>query len=99
MEAQALGLPVVSTNVSAVPELVEHGRNGLLAPADDPAALGALLAELIRDPARRAELGRSGFEIVRSRFSFESGIAHLGRKLGLAPASVGTDRLLDADGS
>src|SRR3546814_1003776 len=47
MEAQALGLPVVSTNVSAVPELVEHGRNGLLAPADDPAALGALIAELI----------------------------------------------------
>lgn len=83
MEAQALGLPVVSTRVSAVPELVEHGHNGLLAPPDDPAALGGLVAELIRDPDRRAALGQAGTAVVRSHFSFEGGIERLARKLGL----------------
>ena len=83
MEAQALGLPVVSTRVSAVPELVEHGHNGLLAPPDDPVALGALVAELIRDPDRRAALGQAGATVVRSHFSFEGGIERLARKLGL----------------
>ncbi|MFN4090790.1 MAG: glycosyltransferase family 4 protein [Alphaproteobacteria bacterium] len=84
MEAQAMGLPVISTRVSAVPELVEHGRNGLLAPADDAAALGGLIAELIAAPDRRAALGAAGRDIVRSRFSFEGGIVRLGQKLGLA---------------
>jgi glycosyltransferase involved in cell wall biosynthesis len=57
-EAQALGIPVVASNIGALPELVEHGRNGLLVDPGDPAALAAALARLA-DPAEVARLGRA----------------------------------------
>jgi glycosyltransferase involved in cell wall biosynthesis len=64
----ACGVPVVTTGVSGIPELVRDGENGLLVPPDDPAALAAALARLHRDPALAAELGRRGRETVRERF-------------------------------
>jgi glycosyltransferase involved in cell wall biosynthesis len=68
VEAMACGVPVVTTGVSGIPELVRDGENGLLVPPDDPAALAAALARLHRDPALAAELGRRGRETVRERF-------------------------------
>ena len=54
-EAMALGLPVVATRVSAVPELVEDGDSGLLVEADDAVAFADAIGALARDPglARR----------------------------------------------
>jgi colanic acid/amylovoran biosynthesis glycosyltransferase len=49
-EAMATGMPVVSTYHSGVPELVEHGVTGLLAPERDAAALAAALTELVDHP-------------------------------------------------
>ena len=49
-EAMATGMPVVSTYHSGIPELVEHGVTGLLAPERDAAALAALLTELLDHP-------------------------------------------------
>ena len=54
MEALSLGVPVVATRVGGVPDLVAHGREGLLVPPDDPGALAAALAELVADGPRRA---------------------------------------------
>ena len=59
MEAMAAGLPVAATAVGGVPELVEDGASGLLAPAGDPAKLSAALAALARDPALRRRLGEA----------------------------------------
>lgn len=60
LEGMALGLPVVSTPVDGIPELVIHGQTGLLVPPGDPAALAAAVAQLLDDPARRRALGEAG---------------------------------------
>ncbi len=77
MEAQSQSLACVSTNVSAIPELIEDGRGGLLVPPSSPPALARALERLIRDPALRAGLGQHGHDVVRQRFSFEAGIERL----------------------
>ncbi len=46
-EAMAMELPIVSTSISGIPEIVEHGVNGLLAPEKDPMALADSLERLI----------------------------------------------------
>jgi len=57
-EAQALGIPVVASDLGALPELIEHDGNGLLVEPGDPRALAAALARLA-DPAEVARLGRA----------------------------------------
>jgi glycosyltransferase involved in cell wall biosynthesis len=57
-EAMAMGLPVVSTNVGGVSELVEDGVTGLLVRPLDPAAL-ALAVVGLTDPQKRARMGAS----------------------------------------
>jgi glycosyltransferase involved in cell wall biosynthesis len=58
LEAMCFGCPSVSTRVGGIPEVVEDGESGLLAPAGDAAALAESLEALIHDPARRTALGR-----------------------------------------
>jgi len=74
MEAQSQGLACLSTRVAAIPELIEEGVTGDLVAPGDPAALAAALERLIRDPARRAELGLAGFRRVRRDFAATAGI-------------------------
>ena len=71
IEAMDAGIPVVSTRVGALAELVEDGASGLLVPPGDEAALAGALLALLRDPERRAAMGRRGQEIVAARFSVE----------------------------
>ncbi|MEX6506210.1 glycosyltransferase family 4 protein [Jiella sp. M17.18] len=77
MEAQAHRLPVVSTRVSAIPELVEDGTTGLLVEERDPKALAAAIARLMDDPALARRLGDAGERRVRQTFSPEPGIDHV----------------------
>ncbi len=74
MEAQALGLACVSTRVSAIPEVIDDGRTGVLVEPRDPAALAAALEGLIRDPQRRATLAAMAATSVRQRFSTAPGL-------------------------
>lgn len=57
-EAMASGLPVVSTNVGGVSELVQEGVTGLLVPPDDPDAFAHALQTLIHQPERRCQMGQ-----------------------------------------
>ena len=68
VEAMACAVPVVTTDVSGIPELVEDGRNGFLVPPDDPARVAERLSLIHRDPELAARIGSAGQETVRSRF-------------------------------
>jgi len=69
MEAMATGLPVASTLHSGIPELVEDGVSGILAPEKDAAALAAALARLIDEPETRVKMGRAGRTRVEKDFN------------------------------
>ncbi len=58
-EAMATALPVVSTNISGIPEIVADGVNGLLVPEKDTTALADALERLLLDPALRQRLGQA----------------------------------------
>ncbi len=77
VEAASQGLAAVSTRVSGVPELVTDGEDGRIVAPDDPAALAAALAELIRDPVRRARLGGAAEARVRGHFDYHASIDQL----------------------
>lgn len=63
-EAMALGVPVVTTAVSGIPEVVRDGETGVLCAPGDSAALADALAALLRDATRAATLGRAGRALV-----------------------------------
>lgn len=88
MEAQSQKLACVATRVSAIPELIDHGRTGILVPPEDPAALTAALADLISDPRQRQVLGEAGELRVRGAFSLDAGIERLAAKFGLTDTCV-----------
>lgn len=69
MEAAACGVPAVATAVGGVPELVEDGVTGLLAPAGDAGALAAALERLLRDPELARRLGAAARRRAEERFS------------------------------
>ena len=60
VEAMAAGLPVVAARAGATPEVVEHGRTGLLVPPSDPDALAGTLVRLLGSPEERRMLGAAG---------------------------------------
>lgn len=71
LEAMASGLPVVSTRVGGVPEVVRDGVDGLLCPADDPDALRSALRRLTGDPALRVRLGASARRRVLDGYTLD----------------------------
>jgi glycosyltransferase involved in cell wall biosynthesis len=80
MEAQSQRLPVISTAMPAIAELVIDGETGLLTPTDDPGRLAEAIARLLRDPALRAQVAEAGFRRVRALFSATEGIDDLERR-------------------
>ena len=83
MEAHSQGLACLSTEVSAIPELIIDGETGILVPADNAAALARALVRLIRFPDYRLRLGAAGMRRLRWRFSMEQGIDRLAGRFGI----------------
>ncbi len=80
-EAMSQGLPVVSARAGAIDEIVEQGRTGILVEPDDPGALAAAIATLVRDRERAAAMGRAGRAVVEARFAAGPGIERIAREL------------------
>ena len=79
MEAMAMGVPVVSTTVAGIPELIRSGVDGLLVPASDATALADALDRQQRDPALRRELAASARRRIESDYEIHRNVAALGR--------------------
>ncbi len=87
VEAMACGLPVVSTTVAGIPELVKTGENGVLVPPRDVAALADALAKLLRDPAERARMARAARRTVVEHFDLHAAAQQIARLFEKAVAS------------
>jgi glycosyltransferase involved in cell wall biosynthesis len=85
MEAQSQRLACIATEISGIPELIEHQITGMLVPPNNPPALALALEALIGDPARRIAFGIAGELRVRGRFAAGSGIDALAKRFGLHP--------------
>lgn len=79
MEYMALGRPIVATRVGGVPDLIEDGVHGRLVSPRDPQALADAIAELLRDPARAAEMGRQARERRESEFAVATMVERIER--------------------
>ncbi|TVR52620.1 MAG: glycosyltransferase family 1 protein [Gemmatimonadales bacterium] len=81
LEAMAAGLPIVAVRAAAVPEVVQHGKTGILVPPGSPDALSAALLRVLGDPELRRRMGEEGrkrvgafgVEKVAERFLAEVG--------------------------
>ena len=81
MEAMASGVPVVASDMSGMPELVEHERNGLLVRPADAAALAEAIARLHDDPRLRRRLAEAGLRTVRRDYDLRRNAARLADRL------------------
>ena len=72
LEAMACALPVISTRVGGIPDIVEDGKSGLLSAVRDKSAMAENIFKLLNDVELRQNMGQRGREIVKSEFSFSA---------------------------
>ena len=81
LEAMSVGLPVVATTVSGIPEAVVDGETGLLAQPRDPRALADALSRVLADDALAERLALGARRMIEERFSLRENARHLVRLL------------------
>ncbi|MGE5207766.1 MAG: glycosyltransferase, partial [Alphaproteobacteria bacterium] len=77
MEAMASGLPVVSTDLGGIPEMVIESETGFLVRPGDAVAMANAIEKLIRDHSFAKRLGQCGYERAQSHFSIEKNVREL----------------------
>ena len=60
LDAQSVGLPIITTRTGGIPEIIDHGKTGILVPPRDPRSLADAICELSGDASRREALGKAG---------------------------------------
>lgn len=81
MEALAVGLPAIASNLSGISELIIDNQTGLLVPERDPAALAAAIQKVIADPEWARQLGTNGRRHVLQTFDLNRNAAQLAQLL------------------
>ncbi|MBU0945039.1 MAG: glycosyltransferase [Proteobacteria bacterium] len=79
VESLAMGVPALSTAVSAIPEILIHQKTGLTVPPGEPQILAATIEEILLDKELRQRLIAAGAEHTRHAFDNRSLVAELGR--------------------
>jgi glycosyltransferase involved in cell wall biosynthesis len=87
LEAMACGLPVVTTAVAGIPEVIVHDQNGLLAEPRDVTAIADDIALLLTDARRRGRLGSHARSEVVANFDRDANARRLASVLGLGETS------------
>lgn len=77
LEAMASRLPVVSTAVSGIPEVIHDGETGLVVPQRDPAAIADAVQRLAADPGLAAAIGERANALVRAEFDPDRNVGRL----------------------
>ena len=77
MQALAIGLPVVSTTVGSIPDVVIEGQTGFVVPPRDASALADRIAALLHEPALRTRMGVAGRALVERSYSIEKMLTRL----------------------
>jgi glycosyltransferase involved in cell wall biosynthesis len=77
MEAMATALPVVSTDIGGIPEMIIENETGFLVQPGDTAAMADAIEKVINDSSLAARLGHSGHERARTLFSIEKNVREL----------------------
>jgi colanic acid/amylovoran biosynthesis glycosyltransferase len=77
MEAMATGLPVISTNIAGIPEMVVQNETGFLVQPADPIALAKAIEDVIDDRLLAQRLGEAGHQRARELFSIEKNVREL----------------------
>jgi glycosyltransferase involved in cell wall biosynthesis len=90
LEVMAAGVPVVVSDYGALPEVVDHGKAGIVVPRDHPKELAAQI-ERLRDPALRARLGAAARARIDERFSYDVVTTALADAYKLATARAHRD--------
>jgi glycosyltransferase involved in cell wall biosynthesis len=90
LEAMAVGVPVVATAISGIPEIIEDGRTGCLGPPGDPLAVADMLERLLGDPLARETLSSAGRAFASEHLDLASSVRPLaGRFADLLAHGVG----------
>jgi glycosyltransferase involved in cell wall biosynthesis len=71
LEAMSAGLPIISTRVGGIPEMITNGQNGLLTETKNPRQLAEEIKKLIKDEKLRRKLGSEARKTVRKKFGME----------------------------
>ena len=74
LEAMAAGLPVISTRLAGIPEIVEDGKTGLLVPPGEPVQLARAIAEVLDHPELQQSFGRAGRAKVERLFDLRKNV-------------------------
>ena len=81
MEAMAIGVPVVSTRLSGVPELIEDGEEGLLSEPDDTAGLADAIGAILADPLRAEAMADRARSKVEREYEIGASVARMAAEL------------------
>lgn len=68
-EGMSFAKPVVATSVGGIPEVVAHGKTGLISARRDPAAAAQNICRLLADPILRRKFGQAGRQMVEEKFN------------------------------
>ncbi len=78
VESLAMGVPSISTQVSAIPEILRNGQTGITVPAEDPEKMAGAIMELLSDDVLRNKLKHNGRQFVEENFDNRKLILEMG---------------------